>query len=64
MEKKHKKGETSEESNFLPFFVTVKRTSINPEDAKMLELRDKLAQVITYFESPLSKAEIIDVKSI
>lgn len=30
----------------------------------MLELRDKLSQVISFIETPLSKAELVDVKDI
>lgn len=64
MDRRLKKGESKEESHFLPFFVTIKRTSINPEDAKMLELRDKLSQVVSYIENPVAKAQLIDVKEI
>ena len=64
LDRRQKKGESKDESHFLPFFVTIKRTSINPEDQKMQELREKLAQKVSYIENPLAKAELIDVKSI
>ena len=47
----------------LPFFVTVKRTGI-PEDAKLQELRAKMAETIYFQDSLMTKAEMLRVDQI
>lgn len=47
----------------LPFFVTVKRTQI-PQDAKLQELREKMAETIYFQDSPVSKPEMQPVGNI
>ena len=47
----------------LPFFVTVKKTSI-PADTKMHGLRDKMREVVYFQDSALSKAEMQPVQGI
>jgi hypothetical protein len=64
LDKRAKKGEDRGLFNFLPFFITIKRTTINPEDEKMQELRKKLSEIVSYIDSPLSKAELLSVSQI
>jgi hypothetical protein len=61
---KHLKKSEKEKSNYLPFFITIKRTSVNPEDTKIQDMRKKVSDTISFSESPLSKAELLSSETI
>lgn len=53
--------EKIEASSFVPFLVTVKNTKIDKANEKFSELRKKLANTITFSESRMIKAEVLNV---
>lgn len=58
LEKKLAKGE-ADNSNFIPFFITIKRTSVSPDNQKIQEFRKKLCDTVSFQENPVAKAELM-----
>lgn len=48
-------------STLLPFFITVKRTQIAATEAKLQELRQRMAEIVYFVDLPGSKAEMLPV---
>lgn len=44
--------------------MTIKRTQIDANDTKMQEIRKKLGDTISYLDTPLSKAELLNAEQI
>lgn len=61
---KNPKVKEQDPSNYIPFFITIKRTAVNPEDQKIQEMRKKVSDTISFQESPARKAELLSSSTI
>lgn len=53
--------EKAEVDQYVPFLITIKKTKIDKANAKMVELRQKLSEAITFSESRMIKAIVLTV---